>query len=111
MLYEVITRQGAAEKLIRSVQGELDEIRRRSRELLSQGRGEKAVKLLNETLDLYPGNRSLILLSARVTIDFMRQRGVEPGYHFRCRQSLLTLLDRDRDDLEAERYLGQLARL
>jgi len=104
-------RQGEAEKLIRSVKGELEEIHHRSRELLSRGCREKAVRLLNETVDLYPGNRSLILLSAAAMIDFMREQGVVPGYLFRCRHSLLNLLDRDQSDAAADRCLAQLARL
>jgi CheY-like chemotaxis protein len=104
-------RQSEAEQLIDSVKGELEEIHCRCKDLLSQGGVEKAVKLLNDTIDLYPGNRTLVLLSVAAMIDYMHKHGVEQSYHFRCRHSLANLLERNRQDPDADHYLGQLTQL
>ncbi|MEJ2462370.1 MAG: response regulator [Candidatus Thiodiazotropha sp.] len=110
-LMQAHDRQLNAEQLIRSVKGELEEIHCRCNELLSQGGLEKAVKLLNDTIDLYPGNRTLVLFSVATMIDFMREHGVEQSYHFRCRHSLANLLERDQLDRDANCYLEQLTQL
>jgi CheY-like chemotaxis protein len=104
-------RQGEADQLIRSVKCELEEIHSRSNDLLKHGGIEKAVKLLNETVDLYPGNRTLVLLSVMAMIEYMRMHGVEQGYHFRCRHSLVNLLDRKLQGAEADHYFNQLKQL
>jgi DNA-binding NarL/FixJ family response regulator/DNA-binding SARP family transcriptional activator len=104
-------RHAQADQLIRSVKCELDEVHRRCNELLNNGGTEKAFKLLNDTIDLYPGNRTLVLLSVSAMIDYMRRHGVDQGYHFRCRHALAHLLDRNRQDAEADHYMGQLTQL
>jgi DNA-binding NarL/FixJ family response regulator len=100
-----------ADRLIRSVQGELDEVQRRSADLIKQGVTHKAVKLLNDTIDLYPGNRTLVLLSVGAMIDHMSDHGLEQSYHFRCRHSLASLLERNQHDNEASHYLGRLTQI
>ncbi len=104
-------RRTHADRLIRSVKGELEEIHCRCNELLRQGGLAKAVKLLNDTIELYPGNRTLVLFSVATMIDFMREYGVEQSYHFRCRHSLTNLLERNQLDCEANHYLEQLTQL
>jgi hypothetical protein len=80
-----------SEQLIRGVKGELEEIHCRCNELMSRGGLEKAAKLLNDTIDLYPGNRTLVLLCMATMIDYMREHGVEQSYLIRYRHSLLNL--------------------
>ena len=101
-------RQAESGRLIGSVKGELEEIHRRSGELLREGGVRKAVRLLNETIELYPGNRTLVLFAAAAMIDYMREYGVQQDYQFRCRHSLSLLLERNRCDREAGHYLEQL---
>ena len=100
-----------ADRLIGSVQGELAEVQRRSTDLMQQGVTEKAVKLLNDTIDLYPGNRTLVLQSVAAMIEHMNDHGLEQSYQFRCRHSLANLLERDQHDNEASHYLGRLTQI
>ena len=110
-LMQAHDRQDEAEDLIGSVQAELEEVHHRSSELLNQGGVEKAVALLSDAIEHYPGNRTLNLLAVHAMIDYMRIHGVNQSYHFRCRHSLAHLLQRNRHDQEADRYLGQLTQL
>ena len=110
-LMQEFDRLEMAEALIASVKAELDEVHHRSSELLDQGGVEKAVALLNDAIELYPGNRTLSLLAVEAMIDYMRIHGVNRSYQFRCRHSLTGLLDRNVHDREAGRYLAQLSQL
>jgi tetratricopeptide (TPR) repeat protein len=111
VLTQEYDRHEETEALIGDVQRELEEIHFRSYELLNQGWVEKAVVILNDAIELYPGNRTLNLLAVEPMIDYMRNHGVNQSYHFRCRHSLAHLLRRNRQDQEADHYLGQLTEL
>ncbi|MCU7844034.1 MAG: response regulator [Candidatus Thiodiazotropha sp. (ex Monitilora ramsayi)] len=100
-----------ADALIDESRGELKRIHTECVALLQQGGVERAISLLNQAVDHYPSNRTIILMSVSAMIDYMREHGVEPGYHFRCRYSLNRLLERDRRDLKADRFLHQLTQL
>lgn len=111
LLMAEFDRNDEAQDLIDGIVSELQELHRRSNALLDQGGVEKAVALLTEVIELYPGNRTLNLLAVAAMIDYMRIHGVNQSYQFRCRHSLTHLLQRNQHDREADRYLGQLARL
>ena len=69
------------------------------------------MSLLNDTIDLFPGNRTLVLLSVDAMIEHMNDHGLEQSYHFRCRHSLANLLQRNQHDEKASQYLGRLTRI
>ncbi len=104
-------RGDATDSLVDKSRGVLKGIHAKCVGLLKQGSAAEAITLLNETVDQYPANRTILLMSVSAMIDHMRERGVEPGYHFRCRYALNRLLERDRQDRVAEKYLHQLTRL
>ena len=100
-----------ADDLIEESRGELKRIHAKCVGLLQQGGVIEAIGLLNETVDQYPANRTIILMSISAMIGHMREQGEVPGYHFRCRYALNRLLERDRRDVTAEKYLHQLNQL
>jgi DNA-binding response OmpR family regulator len=100
-----------AEALIDRSREVLKQIHSECIKLFQQGGVEKAIKLLNETVDSYPGNRTIILMSVSAMIDFMREHGADQSYLFKCRYSLNRLLERNRNDDTAVKYLQQLSPL
>ncbi|MET0088789.1 MAG: response regulator [Candidatus Thiodiazotropha sp.] len=103
--------QEQAEDLIQAMKQELDEILARSLDWVRQGSLEEAISLLNQTVDRFPHNRTLVLLAVRVMIEFMRKQGVDSRYHFRCRHALGMLVSGERQDPEATKYLHALKEL
>ncbi|MCU7812160.1 MAG: response regulator [Candidatus Thiodiazotropha sp. (ex Notomyrtea botanica)] len=104
-------KENEADALIKESRGELKRIHSECVQLLQQGGVAQAITLLNETVDHYPANRTLTLMSISAMIDYMQEHGVDHGYHFRCRHSLNHLLLRDRRDAAADKYLHVLNQL
>jgi tetratricopeptide (TPR) repeat protein len=100
-----------AEALIDKSREALKQIHSECIKLFQQGGVEKAIELLNETVDSYPGNRTIILMSVSAMIEFMREHGMDQSYLFKCRYSLNRLLERNRNDETAIKYLQQLTPL
>jgi DNA-binding response OmpR family regulator len=97
--------------LVSHVRSELQQIHVKCTELLRRDKLKQAITLLNNTIDCYPRNRTLMLMAAGAMINFMRVNGLEPSYHFRCRFSLNRLLERDRQDIDAGRFLSMLNKI
>ncbi len=101
----------AADELIDQCRQALKQVHSDCIKLFQQGATVQAIELLNEAVDQHPGNRTMVLMSVGAMIDFMRGHGVEQTYHFRCRYSLNQLLERNRQDETAGKYLRQLDHL
>jgi hypothetical protein len=100
-----------ADSLIDKSRESLKQIHADCIKLFRQGGVEQAISMLNEAADSYPGNRTITLMSVSAMLDFMREHGVDDGYQFRCRFSLNRLLERNRKDETADKYLRQLTQL
>jgi tetratricopeptide (TPR) repeat protein len=110
-LMQVHERGTEADALIEESRTVLERIRSDCLKLFKQGGAAQAIARLNEAVDQYPDNRTIILMSVSAMIDFMREHGVDQRYHFRCRYSLNRLLERNRLDETAEKYIRQLTHL
>ncbi|MET0066414.1 MAG: response regulator [Candidatus Thiodiazotropha sp.] len=103
--------QEQADELICGLKHELDEIQARCVGWVRQGSLQEAIDLLNDTVDRFPRNRTLVLMAVQVMIEFMRKRGADSRYHFRCRHALGVLGCGDRQDPETVKYLYALKEL
>ncbi|MEW8691072.1 MAG: response regulator [Candidatus Thiodiazotropha endolucinida] len=99
------------EELVSIARTELQQIHIQCTELLRSDRLKQAITLLNDTIERYPRNRTLMLMAAGAMINYMRVNGIDPGYHFRCRFSLNRLLERDHQDTDAGRFLDMLNKI
>ncbi|MBT3046870.1 MAG: response regulator [Candidatus Thiodiazotropha sp.] len=104
-------RENEVAQLMTIARGELEEIHVKCTELLRNERLQQAITLLNEAIDQYPRNRTLMLMAAGAMINYMHDNGMDQGYHFRCRYSLNRLLERDRQDQDAGRFLKMLNKI
>jgi predicted Zn-dependent protease len=100
-----------AEALIENSQNKLKKIHTECASLLENGNMKQAITLLNDTVDSYPANRTIALMSASTMISYMRVNGVEKKHHFRCRYSLNRLLEKNPQDADAEEHLRMLTQL
>jgi predicted Zn-dependent protease len=100
-----------AEALIENSQNKLKKIHTECASLLEDGNLKQAISLLNDTVDNYPANRTIALMSASTMISYMRVNGVEKKHHFRCRYSLNRLLEKNPQDADAEEHLLMLTQL
>ncbi len=102
---------GEAEKLIKNATSELHSIQAQCSDLLNAGEMAQAIERLNDTVELYPANRTLVLVGVKAMIDYMINHGADRGYHFRCRQALDRLLKINAGDPEANDALARLSRI
>jgi DNA-binding NarL/FixJ family response regulator len=103
--------QAEADRLIESATNKLLTIQTQCAELLNAGETVQAIERLNDTIGQYPANRTLVLSGIRAMIEYMNQHGIDPGYHFRCRQALGRLLEINACDPEANDALGRLSQI
>jgi DNA-binding response OmpR family regulator len=101
----------AVDELVSIARNKLMQIHAKCKELLRGGRLNQAISLLNDTVELYPRNRTLMLMAAGAMINYMQTNGMDPSYQFRCRFSLNRLLERDSKDQDAGRFLNMLNRI
>ncbi len=104
-------REDEADALINNSRGKLKKIHAECASLLEGDNMEKAITMLNETVDEYPANRTLALMSVNAMIDYMREHGVDKDLHFKCRYSLNQLLVKNPQDTTAEEHLRMLSQL
>lgn len=102
---------GEVEKLIESATGELHSIQTQCADLLDAGELAQAIERLNDTVEQYPANRTLVLVGVKAMIDYMINHGMDRGYHFRCRQALDRLLKLNAGDSEANAALARLSQI
>jgi tetratricopeptide (TPR) repeat protein len=98
----------AVDELISIARSELHQIHAKCKELLHGGKLKQAINLLNDTVECYPRNRTLMLMAAGAMINYMQTNGMDPSYQFRCRFSLNRLLEKDNQDPDAGRFLNML---
>jgi tetratricopeptide (TPR) repeat protein len=99
------------DELVSHVRSELHQIHVECTELMRRDELKQAITLLNDTIDRYPRNRTLMLMATGAMINFMQINGMEASYHFRCRFSLNLLLERDCQDTDAGRFLNMLNKI
>jgi DNA-binding response OmpR family regulator len=104
-------REGEADALIEGSLDKLKKIHAECISLLQEGNKKQAITLLNDTVDNYPANRTIALMSVSAMIDYMKEHGVDKDHHFRCRYSLNQLLVKDPQDAAAEKHLRTLSQL
>ncbi len=110
-IHKLMKRHGKAKEadtLIKNISDELKEIQDKCLSLIQDGGIEQAITMLNDILYDYPSNRTIALMSANTMINYMRERGPDQGYYFRCRHLLNHLLLRDPQDTDAEECLSDL---
>jgi DNA-binding response OmpR family regulator len=101
-------REQDADDLVAVAKCELQDIHVKCTQLIRSKRLDQAITLLNDTIERYPRNRTLVLMAAGAMISHMRENGLDQGYHFRCRFSLNRLLEKDSQDPEADRFMKML---
>jgi DNA-binding response OmpR family regulator len=104
-------REDEVDALVKDSQEKLKKIHAECDALLKDGRQKQALTMLNDTVDNYPANRTIALMSVSAMIDYMQENGVDKDYHFRCRYSLNRLLAKDPLDAVAEEHLRTLSQL
>ncbi len=103
-------REDDAESLIKESLDKLNKIHAECVSLLENNL-KQAITFLNDTVDNYPGNRTIALMSANAMIDYMREHGIEKDQHFRCRYILNQLLTNNPQDSAAKKHLSMLSQL
>ncbi len=100
-----------ADKLIKSSTKELFAVQAECTELLETGEMVQAIDRLNDTVEKYPANRTLVLVGVKAMIGYMIKHGWDRGYYFRCRQALEQLKKLDSNDQEASDAFEQLSQI
>jgi DNA-binding response OmpR family regulator len=99
------------EMLISESQKHLNQVHIRSMKLLRHGDHQQAIGLLNETVDQFPYNKTMVLLAAKVMIACMAKQGLDNRYHFRCRYSLAVLSSERKQDPDVIKLLEALNKI
>ncbi|MES9862527.1 MAG: response regulator [Candidatus Thiodiazotropha sp. LLP2] len=99
------------ETLIAEARNKITQVHSHSMELLRQGERKQAIDLLNEIIEKYPYNKTMVLLATKAMILDMHDKGVDNRYHFTCRYSLAVLCSQKNQDPEITKFLEELNRL
>jgi DNA-binding NarL/FixJ family response regulator len=100
-----------SQTLIEAAQDKVTQVHSHSLQLLRQGKREQAIEMLNEIIEWFPYNKTMVLLAAKAMILDMHDKGVDNRYHFACRYSLAVLCSQKKQDPEVIKFLDELNRL
>jgi DNA-binding response OmpR family regulator/Tfp pilus assembly protein PilF len=100
-----------SQALIESAQNKIAQVHSQSLQLLRQGKRQQAIDRLNEIIEQFPYNKTMVLLGAKAMILDMHDKGVDNRYHFACRYSLAVLCSQKKQDPEVIKFLVELDRL